>query len=96
LTRGGKLIKSFSGGTLDLRGKQKGSPFSARLIMDKMFKFIKFLRIKYFSIYKSGKGSSKKITLRRLLIYKKHVRILRIREIVNIPHGGTRLKKKKR
>jgi len=96
LTCGGKLIKSFSGGTLDLKGKQKGSPFSARLVMDKMFKFIKFFKIKHFSIYKSGKGSSKKITLRRLFIYKKYIKILRIREIVNIPHGGTRLKKKKR
>jgi small subunit ribosomal protein S13 len=94
--RFGNLIKHISGGSLGLSGKQKGTPYAGRSVMDNMVKFLKDNKIRNFRIFRKGVGPSKKAALKRFYKYKKNFKYTYVQEITPIPHNGCRKKKQKR
>nr|YP_009472446.1 ribosomal protein S11 [Bryopsis sp. HV04063]ARO74121.1 ribosomal protein S11 [Bryopsis sp. HV04063] len=89
-----EVIFWASSGSCGFKGARKGTPFSAKIAIDKIIKFAKDQGIKTIQVIVKGPGPGRETVIRSL--QKSNFEILLICDRTSIPHNGCRPPKKRR
>ena len=89
-----EVIFWASSGSCGFKGARKGTPFSAKIAIDKIMKFAKDQGIKTIQVIVKGPGPGRETVIRSL--QKSSFEILLICDRTSIPHNGCRPPKKRR
>lgn len=89
-----EVIFWASSGSCGFKGARKGTPFSAKIAIDKIMKFAKDQGIKTIQVIVKGPGPGRETVIRSL--QKSNFEILLICDRTSIPHNGCRPPKKRR
>lgn len=94
-----KLLKIFSCGQFNFKGKKKKTPFACSVVSNKSALYLLNLNINYIHIIFKGINLYKKIILNTILkttINKYKLQVLSITDITSFPYNGCRPKKIKK
>ncbi|GAB4139838.1 MAG: 30S ribosomal protein S11 [Patescibacteria group bacterium] len=90
----GNAILTGSSGKMGFKGTKRGTPFAARVAVEKLAEEAKAIGIRQADVYVKGLGPGREAAIRALQSV--GVTVVSITDTTPIPHGGVRQKKPRR